>query len=272
MSALPNPPIACSRMYNVSPKVRSLWDGLFKWLSESSGTDLKVVAHEAPAPLSQLWSDPNMAAVLMCGYPFSKMALSERPIPLAAPVSSETWAQAQPLYASHLVSLRSRSAKSGSFRGSRMGWTVKDSQSGYHAPRSYLSTLDPNDWPEFTVGPLLNPNGVIEALFADKIDFGPIDAYSYQLLGMHEPSIIQGLHIVATTQAAPAPMLVASRGQPSNLVETFRHTLTTAHQSVAGREILKSLGLACFAEPKTTGYATLPVRAAVSDAVLGSTW
>src|SRR6218665_3423610 len=94
-------PIACSRMYNLSPAIRGAWDDLFGWLGRESGTDLQIVAHAAPAPLSELWNRPDMGAVFMCGFPFSQMPEEARPVALAAPGSTEEWARGGPLYASH---------------------------------------------------------------------------------------------------------------------------------------------------------------------------
>src|SRR5437899_2747028 len=104
--ATASPPVACSRMYNVGPTVRGLWDHLFAWLSEESGIRLEVIAHDAPAPLSELWARPDLGAAFMCGYPFSRLPADQRPIALAAPVSIAPWAGGRPLYASHIVVAR----------------------------------------------------------------------------------------------------------------------------------------------------------------------
>lgn len=90
-------------MYNLSPKISGLWDRLFDWLSSQSGINLEVIAHAAPAPLSELWARPDMGTVFMCGFPFSRLAAAERPVPIAAPVSLADWAEGRPVYASHIV-------------------------------------------------------------------------------------------------------------------------------------------------------------------------
>jgi ABC-type phosphate/phosphonate transport system substrate-binding protein len=259
-------------MYNLSPTIRGLWDDLFVWLGQESGIALEIVAHAAPAPLSELWSRPDMGAVFMCGYPLSKLPLDERPQPLAAPVSTAVWAGGRPVYASQIVARRSSSIKLADLGTARWGWTVRDSQSGYHAPREFLARHTELHVAGETVGPLLNPRGVVEAAIDGRIDVGAIDAYAYQLLEMHEPDMVSSLRIVATTEPAPFPMLVAARQQPVETVDALRHALIGAHRSQAGRAVLAPLGLSGFAEPDMSTYAQLPERARQTDLALGNTW
>ncbi|MGY5777353.1 phosphate/phosphite/phosphonate ABC transporter substrate-binding protein [Rhizobium sp. LEGMi135b] len=258
-------------MYNLSPKISGLWDRLFHWLGNRSGVKLEVIAHAAPAPLSELWARPDMGAVFMCGFPFSRLSPAERPRPLAAPVSLADWANGQPVYASHIVAAQGKSLTEADLVTARWGWTVRDSQSGYNAPREFFATLADRPAAAQVAGPLLNPRGVIDAIHSDVIDVGAIDAYAYQLLALHEPEMIAPLRIVATTRPAPFPLLVASRLQSPELVDALRAALLRAHRDPQGSDILKSLGLAAFAEPDVAAYEQLPTRARAIDAALG-TW
>jgi ABC-type phosphate/phosphonate transport system substrate-binding protein len=264
--------VACSRMYNVGPKVRELWDGLFAWLSEESGIRLEVIAHAAPAPLSELWARPDLGAAFMCGYPFSLLQADERPVALAAPVSTAAWADGRPAYASHIVAARDAAFDPADLPALRWGWTVRDSQSGYHAPRGFLAGLPRPKTPVTAIGPLLNPNGVVDAVVAGRIDIGAIDAYAWQLLEMHQPEVLAPLRIIATTPATPNPLLVASRQQPADLVSALRDTLLQAHHSAQGQSILASLGLSRFAAPDVAAYDSLPKRAQDSDRLLAASW
>ncbi|WP_342234823.1 phosphate/phosphite/phosphonate ABC transporter substrate-binding protein [Inquilinus sp. OTU3971] len=264
--------VACSRMYNVGPKVRGLWDGLFAWLSEESGIRLEVIAHAAPAPLSELWARPDLGAAFMCGYPFSQLPADERPVALAAPVSTAPWAGGWPAYASHIVAARHAVFDPADLPSLRWGWTVRDSQSGYHAPRGFLAGLPRPRTPVTTVGPLLNPNGVVDAIATGRIDVGAIDAYAWQLLEMHEPEVLAPLRIIATTPATPIPLLVASRRQPAETVSALRQALLRAHRSAQGQSILASLGLSRFAAPDVAAYDSLPKRAQESDRLLAASW
>ncbi len=271
MTISPAAAIACSRMYNLSPKISGLWDELFHWLADRSGVELEIIAHAAPAPLSDLWRRPDMGAVFMCGFPFSRLSPAERPEPLAAPVSLADWANGQPVYASHIVAARDRALTEADLATVRWGWTVRDSQSGYNAPREFFATLANRPAAAQIVGPLLNPRGVVDAIRSDTIDVGAIDAYAFQLMAMHEPDMIAPLRIVATTKPAPFPLLVAARQQPPDIVDALRAVLLNAHQDRQGSDILASLGLLAFAEPDVAAYDQLPARARAIDSALG-TW
>jgi len=266
------PPIACSRMYNLSPRISEQWDRLFHWLSHRADIDLEIIPHAAPAPLSELWARPDMGIVFMCGYPFSRLAPEERPVPLAAPVSLADWAKGEPVYASHIVARRSASFDLADLPALRWGWTVRDSQSGYNAPREFFAEIANGRPVRETIGPLFNPRGVIEAIGANVIDVGAIDAYAYQLLELHEPDMLASLRVIATTRPAPFPLLVAARQLPLEIIDVLQAALLEAQQSPDGCAILKSLGLAGFARPDMAAYDQLPARAKAIDDALAGRW
>lgn len=257
------PLIACSRMYNLSPAIRARWDDLFTWVSNQAGVELEIIAHAVPASLPELWARPDMGAVFMCGYPFSQLSEYERPIILAAPVCKAPWSGDRPRYASHIVVAADGPSGSSMKRERAVwGWTVRDSQSGYHAPRAFLAGQVRQEPAVMrTVGPLLNPTGVLEALHSRRIDVGAIDAYAYELLLLHEPDTLTGLTITATTEPMPCPMLVAARAAPARQVSALREALLWAHESAGGRAVLAPLALARFDLPDASDYRVLRERA-----------
>ncbi|WP_064685584.1 phosphate/phosphite/phosphonate ABC transporter substrate-binding protein [Rhizobium bangladeshense] len=267
-------PIACSRMYNLSPRIRGLWDTLFALVSVHSGIELDIIAYAAPAPLSELWARPDMGAVFMCGYPFSRMPERARPTVLAAPVSSEAWSWDQPLYASHILVASTGPVNAvADLAAARWGWTVRDSQSGYHAVRSYLAGRFPGKMKQSaTVGPLLNPSGIVAALKDGRIDAGAIDAYAFQLLWMHERDEIDGLRILATTDPLPAPLLVAAQILPVDITTALQQSLVTLHETPEGTAVLERLGLRRFSAVAPSAYDVLPQRADDADRRLGIAW
>ena len=259
--------IACSRMYNVSPGVRARWDELFAWLSREAGVPLEIVAHASPAPLSELWERRDMAAVFMCGFPLSRLCEAKRPAILAAPVAEASWAGGRPYYASHIAVAADSPVRSAAELGAvTWGWTVLDSQSGYHAPRAFLAKLlAGRPLARRPVGPLLNPTGIVAALRSGRIEAGAIDSYAFELLAMHEPEAVAGLRVVATTEPTPCPPLVASPGAPAALLSALRQTLLQGHECAHGRELLRQLGLARFAHPDMAGYRSLAESADAVD-------
>ncbi|MBA5803715.1 phosphate/phosphite/phosphonate ABC transporter substrate-binding protein [Rhizobium changzhiense] len=267
-------PIACSRMYNLSPRIRGLWDALFAQVSLLSGIELEIIAHAAPAPLSELWARPDMGAVFMCGYPFSRMPEAARPAVLAAPVSSEAWSLDQPLYASHILVASTGPVNAvADLAAVRWGWTVRDSQSGYHAARSFLADRFAGKMKQsLTVGPLLNPSGIVAALKDGRIDAGAIDAYAFQLLSMHELDAIDGLRILATTDPLPAPLLVAAQTLPLDIAAALQQSLVTLHETPEGAAVLVRLGLRRFSTVVPPAYDIMPLKADDADRRLGISW
>jgi len=215
-----------------------------------------------------------MGLVFMCGYPFSRMPEGARPTALAAPVSSEAWSLDQPLYASHiLVASTGAVNEVADLAVARWGWTVRDSQSGYHAARSFLADRFAGKVKQsMTVGPLLNPSGIVAALKDGRIDAGAIDAYAFQLLSMHETDAIDGLRILATTDPLPAPLLVAAQTLPADIATALQQSLVTLHETREGAAVLERLGLRRFSTVVPPAYDSLPLRADDADRRLGITW
>jgi ABC-type phosphate/phosphonate transport system substrate-binding protein len=249
------PLVANARMYAVNPAARAAWAALFGWVARRAGVPLTVIDHAAPAPLEELWSRSDLGLAFICGYPFAGEAFPVRPV--AAPVPASPLAAGRPFYASHLM-VRSESpilTLADSF-GGRLGWTVAHSQSGFNALRSHLLP----HWqgkPLYarTVGPLVTPRRVIDALLAGEIDIGPLDSYVHDLLLSHEPETAARLRIVETTAPRPMPLLVASDTVHAAAIASLRATLLAADDEAP--TLLADLRLSGFAAIEREAYDVL---------------
>jgi ABC-type phosphate/phosphonate transport system substrate-binding protein len=256
--------VANARMYAVDAATAAAWSDLFAYASAHSGVALEVIAHAAPAPLEQLWRRDDLGLAFICGYPFAGGAFAVRPVAVPVPASGD----GRPLYATHLV-VRAESDMTtlqDSF-GRRIGWTVEHSQSGFNAVRTHLLAAWRERGPLYagSVGPLLTPRRVIEALRAERIDIGPLDSYFYDLLLAAEPETAVRLRIVATTEARPMPLLVASAAVEDATVAALRETLFAASRNPAGREILTRLRLSDFAPIEPDSYQVLIREADIAE-------
>jgi ABC-type phosphate/phosphonate transport system substrate-binding protein len=219
--------VANARMYSVDPGAAAAWKELFDWLVRESAVDLRVIDHAFPAPLADLWSRPDLGCAFMCGFPYKLSQHPPRPVaapfPLGAPVPGK------PVYATRLV-VKADSA----FRsledtfGGRLGYTAEDSHSGYNALRHHLLPY----WQQRggklyreSIGPLTTPRRVIEAVVGGDIDVGPLDSYALDLMQRHEPELVKQIRVVATTDVAPIPFLVASRECPNEVVAALQTAL-----------------------------------------------
>ena len=75
------------------------------------------------------------------------------------------------------------------------------------------------------VGGLINARRVIEALDAGRIDARPVDSYYDDLLAKSDPDFAAKVRVIATTQAASVPPLVATAPLAPDELERLRAAL-----------------------------------------------
>lgn len=256
--------VANARMYAVDAATAAVWTALFARIAGLSGVPLEVIAHAAPAPLEDLWRRGDLGLAFICGYPFASGVFPVKPVAVPVPASGD----GRPVYASHLVA-RTDSAivtLDDSF-GRRIGWTVAHSQSGFNALRTHLMPHRQARGPLYSksVGPLLTPRRVIDALLADQIDIGPLDSYFHDLLLATEPETSARLRIVDTTAPRPMPLLVASEGVGDAVVARLQAALLGAHRDDQARAILARLRLSGFVAVEPAAYRVLVEEADAAD-------
>jgi ABC-type phosphate/phosphonate transport system substrate-binding protein len=239
--------VANARMYSVDPGAASAWNELFEWLAQESGF---------PEQLGELWSRPDLGCAFMCGFPHVLAKNSPRPV--AAPVPLRAPLPGRPVYATRLV-VRADS----SFRslqetfGGRLGYTAEDSHSGYNALRHHLLPYrlqrGANLYRE-SIGPFDTPRRVIEAILEDRIDIGPLDSFALDLMLRHDPELAKQIRIVATTDTAPIPFLVASQRCPEQVVAALRTALLKFGDASACAGLRDRLCLQSFAPVAIEDY------------------
>ncbi|MBC9878710.1 phosphate/phosphite/phosphonate ABC transporter substrate-binding protein [Bradyrhizobium sp. INPA01-394B] len=243
-------------MYSAAPAAAVAWTELFDWLARESGVTLDVIDHAFPLPLSDLWARRDLAAAFMCGFPF--MLSAERPRPVAAPVPSGALYQGRPVYATHLVvRADSRFQSLEDTFGGRLGFTVPDSHSGYNALRHHLVPYFRRHGARLyreSVGPLTTPRRVIAALLDGEIDVGPLDSYALDLILRHDPPLASQIRIVATTDLAPIPFLVAAAACPDDIVAKLQAALRTFATAPACASLRDRLCLDAFAAVQLADY------------------
>jgi ABC-type phosphate/phosphonate transport system substrate-binding protein len=250
------PYVANARMYSVDPEAAAAWKALFEWVGRESGVDLRVIDHKFPALLSDLWSRPDLGCAFMCGFPY-KLA-KDPPRPVAAPIPLGAPVPGKPVYATRLVvSAKSSFLSLEDTFGGRLGYTVEDSHSGYNALRHHLLPYRQQRGARLyreSVGPLTTPRRVIEAVVAGDIDVGPLDSYALDLMQRDDPGLTNAIRVVATTDAAPIPFLVASRECPDDVVAALQAALLRCGDVAACADLRERLCLQGFAPVVTDDY------------------
>ena len=260
--------IANARMYSVNASVAASWRELLGWVIRRSCVACEVIDYPPPAPLPALWARADMGCVFMCGFP---LALAQ-PAPriLAAPIPSPARYGGRPVYATDIV-VRADSPwrNLDDVFGRRFAFTTEDSQSGYQAPRRLLAPFARGRGGALfadTVGPLVTPRRVVEAILGGEADAGPLDSYFHDLLRLHEPGIAAQLRVLVSTPMTVIPALVAA---PSVAEADARH-LSDALLAVGDAPELATLRaellLQGFASAARTSYLSLVDDARAADA------
>lgn len=250
------PYVANARMYSVNPAAAAAWKELFEWLARQTGVELTVIDHVFPKPLAELWSRPDLACTFMCGFPH---ALAKHPPqPVATLIAAAAPVAGQPVYATRLVvkADSNLNALEDTF-GGRLGFTVEDSHSGYNALRHHLLPYYKQRGAKLyqeSVGPLFTPRRVIEAVLAGTIDVGPLDSYALDLMLRHEPELASQVRIIATTEPAPMPLLVASINCPPDIIAALRSGLYIFGTAAACSGLRDRLCLEAFAPVTVDDY------------------
>jgi ABC-type phosphate/phosphonate transport system substrate-binding protein len=241
-----------ARMYAVTPAVEALWRDLLSHVTRDAAVSLEYFSYPAPQPLERLWAREDLGAVFMCGFPIATgLAIVQ---PIASPTPSAPWAQGRSRYRTDLI-VRADSpwqTLEDSF-GARIGWTVEHSHSGFNAPRHhllpYFRALGRPLYRE-SVGQLVTARGILDGVREGRIDIGPLDAYWHYLIAKHAPALTAGVRVLASTELAPMPAFVASRGVGAETVAKLRSAFRNAAKRRWFGEFAGPLGLAGF-EPVT---------------------
>lgn len=248
--------VANARMYSVNPPAAAAWKELFGWLSRESGVKLEILDHAFPLPLSDLWSRADLACAFMCGFPFALAA--QPPQPVAAPIPAKAPIAGRPVYATRLlVSADSKFQSLEDTFGGRLGYTVEDSHSGYNALRHHLLSHYQRRGTKLyreSIGPLTTPRRVIDALLSGDIDIGPLDSFALDLMLRHQPELGARIRVVASTDPAPIPFLVAARDCPEEIVSALQATLATFAKTPACAGLRDRLCLDGFAPVAVEDY------------------
>ncbi len=251
--------IANARMYSVNLAAAALWRSLLGWVLERAGLDAEIIDHAAPAPMAALWSRDDLGCALMCGLPYSLRV----PVPqlLAAPIPSPPRYGGRPVYMTDLaVRADSPWQRIEESFGGTVGYTVADSQSGYFALRRFLAPFhEKSGGPLFraVVGNLLNARGVIDALVAGRIDVGPLDSYSFDLLRRFEPALAARVRSVASSAPTAIPAFVATAELTPETVTRLRQAFVSVGTAPGMHDVRDALLLRGFALPDPADYVPL---------------
>jgi ABC-type phosphate/phosphonate transport system substrate-binding protein len=242
--------VASFRMYEAGEGAERAWRALFERVFADAGVEVDFIEHRFPQPLSALYREHGLLCAFMCGRPF---ALSPIPMQaLAAPVPSPPRYGSLPRYCSDYLARDEQGwQRVQDAFGSRFGWMAGDSQSGFHAARAHLATLDARGDGAFAecIGPLGNPRRTIEALKAGVVDVVAVDSYFVDLARHHDGALMAGTRVLGSTPWTPIPLVVAGPGVDSKAVSSVQDVLLRAHLFPSYAPLLSGVLLESFTGP-----------------------
>jgi ABC-type phosphate/phosphonate transport system substrate-binding protein len=249
-------------MYSVDAIAAAAWRRLLAWVLDRAALHWDVIEHVAPAPMAALWSRADLGAALMCGLPWSLR--TPRPQLIAAPVPSPERYANRPCYMTDFaVRVDSPARMLEDTFGGRIGYTVGDSQSGYFAVRHFLLPYQQRQGGALyreVAGGLLNARGVIDALVARKIDVGPLDSYSHDLLRRLEPDYARQVRVIASTSPTAMPAFVSTADLDPPVLGRLRAAFVAVEDAGDLADERATLLLRRFAVPDAVDYAPLRER------------
>lgn len=253
--------IASTRMYDVAPAAQTAWHALLGAAQARAGLEVRFVEHRWPTPIGELWDLPGLCGAFMCGWPYALALQAGRAYTAVASVVPDWPAyQGQPRYRSEfLVRADSPWRALDEAAGSRYGWMVRDSQSGWNAPRAALATLAIDGRALFSEskGPYGNPRGLLRALTSNEIDLTAVDGWYLDLLRVHDADALAGVRTLAYTPWTPNPLLVAGPDVDSATAARLSRVLLTMHEDPQHAQLLRDARVARFVRPEAARYARL---------------
>ena len=199
----------------------------------------------------------------MCGWPFAMQGYRHRLI--AAPIPKPPRYEGRPIYFTDLaVHKNSSFYKLEDTFGCRLAWTVDHSHSGFNAVRyhllRYLTSYGKKLYNK-SVGPVISPIGSINSLIENRADLAPLDSFAYDLMKTNAPHMVEEIRVLATTEAAPIPPLVASPNVNDDDCKRLSMALLDAAQQPVLREPMNTLLLSGFVKVAPEYYCVTEERA-----------
>jgi ABC-type phosphate/phosphonate transport system substrate-binding protein len=264
--------IVNTRMYSVCPAAKEAWRTLICWVMRHADVDWEFFDWDAPKLLADLWARDDLGCAMMCGLPYSLR--EPRAQILAAPVLSLPRYRNKSVYFSDLaVRADSTFETLEDTFGGVLGYTLKDSQSGYFALRHHLLPLERKGPLPYRaiVGNLMNPKGVITALAEGRISIGPLDSYCHDLFRKLEPDFAAQVRVVAVTDPTPMPPLVSTALLDDLTLARVREAFLAVERAPELKPAREALVLARFVVPDPADFNVQKERAALVEQT-GKEW
>lgn len=234
------------------PAVAALWELLRQALADA-GMERLPPDLTWPQDYHAHWLEADLLLSQTCGYPFTD-DLSGKVQLLGAFAYDAP--QCRGIACRSVLVARAEHGHLGleGFRGLRAAFNAANSQSGYNAFRALVAPLAIQG--RFFASALeTGGHGAsVAAVRAGRADLAAIDCVTYAALARYTPQAIEGLCIVATTEAYPGLPLITARGTSAADVALLQSALRALLTSAAAAPTLQALNIVGFEVPEPGAY------------------
>ncbi|QKJ87147.1 PhnD/SsuA/transferrin family substrate-binding protein [Paramixta manurensis] len=200
-----------------------------------------------PQDLLPHWRQPDLLLSQTCGYPLVHL------LPQVRVLGAFHYAAdgcEGPNYRSWIVVRADDNRQSlTAFRGATVAWNSEDSQSGYHALRALIAPLA--DQGRFfgdsrASGAHVNSMAMVRR---GEADIAAIDCVTWALLKQEQPAALEGLRVIAQTDATPGLPLITHSNASDRQCLALQQALAASVAGTAADALL------------ITGFSPLPRKA-----------
>lgn len=231
--------VASLPMYDAAPgAVDAWWSAIARALRVQGLADVAEFLHR-PADLDAHWRDPRLLLSQTCGYPLVTTLMSAVQVVGAFHYTAPGCSAFD--YRSELVARIDDLHTIEGFRGRIAAINSPDSHSGCNALRGFVAPLA-RDGAFFGAELICGSHrGSLAAVRSGRADIAAIDCVSLAGFRRHEPELLRGLRVVASTASAPGlPLVTSSTTSPGDLAKLRQalHAACSGPTAAQAREAL----------------------------------
>lgn len=243
-------------MYAVSRQdTESLWRAVQHLLTERGIPVGNLTPGWPESALLEHWKNPDLILSQTCGYPLVTVLPEVQTVGCfhyTAP-GCEGFCYRSLL----VVRDQERDNTLADFRGRRVVCNATDSQSGYNVLLKMVAPLSENG--RFFSQVILSGSHrqSLIAVRRGEGDIAAIDCVTYALLQRHEPTLLDGLAIIASSPLAPGLPLITSVNTAAETLHAIRDALKALVSAPEYREVLSAVLIGGFSEVTRQPYSLL---------------
>ncbi len=249
-------PVASLPMYD-GPALRPLCNAWWRGIAghcRDLGLDDVPAALIWPDDLYGHWQSGHIFLSQTCGYPLTHALKAG--LRLVATPRYRAEGCDGPLYRSRILGRASNRATGlADFKGRRVAYNDRDSQSGYNALRAAVAAIA-DGGPFFADSLHTGSHGASMAAVQNGMaDLCAVDCITFAIAERLAPDSVKGLSTIGWTAAVPGLPFVTSAGRDDGFVEALRRGLMAAVDDPALAEVRDGLLLEGFAALEPRDYA-----------------